>query len=84
MTTVNIFEAKTNLSRLVEAVESGRESEIIIARNGRPAARLVPLGHKTPGVRLGVAEGEFEVPDNIDEANPLIAKLFGVPEGDAE
>ena len=40
MTTVNMFEAKSQLSRLVEAVETGAETEIIIARNGKPAAKL--------------------------------------------
>ena len=43
MATVNMLEAKSNLSRLVEAVESGSEAEIVIARNGRPAAKLVPI-----------------------------------------
>jgi prevent-host-death family protein len=80
MTTVNIFEAKTNLSRLIEAVETGAEDEIIIARNGRPVARLAPLEPKKQGVRLGLAKGLFEVPDDIDEANPEIARLFGVAE----
>ena len=80
MTTVNIFEAKTNLSRLIEAVETGKESEIIIARNGRPAARLVALEPKLGRVRLGLAKGKFEIPDDIDEANPEIARLFGVAE----
>jgi len=84
MTTVNIFEAKTNLSRLIEAVETGAESEIIIARNGRPVARLAPLEPKRSKVRLGLAEGMFEIPDNIDEANPEIARLFGVAEDPPE
>jgi prevent-host-death family protein len=43
MTTVNMLEAKTNLSKLVDAVEAGAEDEIIIARNGKPAAKLVPV-----------------------------------------
>ena len=77
MPTVNMLEAKTNLSRLVEAVESGSESEIIIARNGRPAAKLVPVRQKAAGRRIGIAEGKFTVPDDIDELNPMIAKLFG-------
>lgn len=76
MTTVNMLEAKNNLSKLVEAVESGGESEIIIARNGRPAARLVPLEQKKTGMRIGVAKGLFTVPDNIDEDNEEIEKLF--------
>ena len=76
MTTVNMLEAKNNLSKLVEAVESGSESEVIITRNGKPAARLVPLESKKGGVRIGVAKGLFVVPDNIDEDNEEIAKLF--------
>ena len=43
MRTVNMLDAKTNLSRLVEAVESGDESEILIARNGKPVARLTAV-----------------------------------------
>ncbi len=76
MTTVNMLEAKSNLSRLVEAVENGTETEIIIARNGRPAARLVSLEPKSYGQRIGIAKGKFVVPDNIDEDNDLIAALF--------
>lgn len=73
---VNMLEAKSNLSRLVEAVESGAEKEIIIARNGRPAAKLVPIGRQAVGKRIGVAKGKFTVPDTIDEQNELIAELF--------
>ena len=42
MQSVNMLQAKSSLSRLVEAIELGQEREIVIARNGRPAARLVP------------------------------------------
>src|ERR1019366_938006 len=45
MKTVNMLQAKSTLSKLVEAIESGREEEVIIARNGRPAAQLVPVGN---------------------------------------
>ncbi|WP_416223094.1 type II toxin-antitoxin system Phd/YefM family antitoxin [Tianweitania sp.] len=38
-----MLDAKTSLSRLVQAVESGEEKEIVIARNGKPAAKLVPI-----------------------------------------
>jgi prevent-host-death family protein len=76
VTIVNMLEAKTNLSRLVEAVESGAEEEIIIARNGRPAAKLVAIRSKATGPRIGVAKGLFTVPDNIDEDNEEIARLF--------
>lgn len=76
MPTYNVLEAKSNLSKLIDAVESGRESEIVLARNGKPAARIVPLQKKPVGQRLGIAEGRFKVPDNIDGANELIEKLF--------
>jgi prevent-host-death family protein len=78
MATVNMLEAKSSLSRLVEAVESGSEREIIIARNGKPAAKLVPLHAAGTGKRLGIARGKFKVPKNIDSPNKDIAKLFGV------
>lgn len=75
MPTVNMFEAKSNLSRLVEAVETGVEAEITIARNGRPVARLVPV-RASGGQRIGLAKGAFVVPDTIDEANGEIDQLF--------
>lgn len=71
-----MLEAKSNLSRLVEAVAEGREDEIIIARNGRPAARLVAI-RSVHGQRIGVAKGRFVPPDDIDSENPYIATLFG-------
>jgi prevent-host-death family protein len=76
MSTVNMLEAKSTLSRLVEAVETGAETEIIIARNGRPAARLVAIRQPTTGKRIGVAKGKFHVPDNIDTEEAHIAALF--------
>lgn len=60
MSIVNMLEAKTNLSRLVEAVESGAESEVIIARNGKPAAKLVSLdAAPKKKLRLGLARGKY-------------------------
>ena len=76
MPTVNMLEAKSSLSRLVDAVESGEESEIIIARNGKPAARIVPLKTKQTGQRLGIAAGKFVPPEPSDELDQEIAKLF--------
>lgn len=78
MTTVNMLEAKSSLSRLVEAVESGAEREIIIARNGKPAAKLVALHASSAGKRLGVARGKFKVPESIDAHNEDVARLFGI------
>ena len=76
MQTVNMLQAKSSLSRLVEAIEQGEEREIIIARNGRPAAKLVPISELPSGQRLGVAKGVFEVPDNIDGGNAEVARIF--------
>lgn len=70
-----MLEAKNSLSKLVDAVERGVTPEVVIARHGRPAARLVPLSaSKRP--RLGVAMGQFALPDNIDARNAEVARLF--------
>ena len=76
MQAVNMLQAKTSLSRLVESIEQGQEREIVIARNGRPAAKLVPVDAAPAGQRLGVAKGLFEVPDNIDAHNNEVLQLF--------
>ena len=79
MPIVNMLEAKTHLSRLVEEVESGATSEIIIARNGKPAARLVPLGSPAQaGKRLGLLEGQYPSYSQaeFDADNETIARLF--------
>jgi len=79
MSIVNMLQAKTNLSKLVEAVESGAEDEIIIARNGKPAARLVPVNQpKKAERRLGIANGKY--PDfNWEEwqaTDKEVARMF--------
>lgn len=66
--TVNIHEAKTHLSRLLVRVELGEE--IILARAGKPVARLAPIEHKRGERRLGSAAGEFEVPDDFNAPLP--------------
>lgn len=65
MQTVNIHAAKTQLSRLIDAVEAGEE--VIIARAGKPVARLVAFGNETGTKRrLGGLEGRFTIPDDFD------------------
>ena len=76
MQTVNMLQAKSSLSRLVEAIEQGQEREIVIARNGRPAAKLVPIDTAPSGKRIGAAKGLFMVPDSIDAHNDEVARLF--------
>ena len=76
MQVVSMSKAKSTLSRLVEAIEQGREREIVIARAGRPAAKLVPLENDRIGKRIGVAKGAFQVPDSIDVCNKEMAERF--------
>ena len=64
---VNMHDAKTKLSELVAAAERGEE--IVIARNGIPAVRLVPVAAEFAPVRLGVLAGEIELRPDFD--NPL-------------
>jgi prevent-host-death family protein len=68
METINIHAAKSQLSRLLDAVAAGEE--VIIAKAGKPVARLVPLeGPKQPR-QLGTLAGEFTVPDDFDDPLP--------------
>ena len=78
MAIVNMLDAKSNLSRLVEAVESGAESEIIIARNGQPAARLVPIATPDASRRLGLLAGKYPSmsQEAFDADNEEIAALL--------
>lgn len=75
MKTINMHEAKSSLSRLVEAAEAGEE--IVIARNGVPVARLVALNPARPSRRIGVAKGLFMAPGLDPEADEAVAELFG-------
>jgi len=76
MQAVNMLQAKSTLSRLLEAIEQGVEREIVIARNGKPAAKLVPVDVSVSELRIGVAKGAFDVPDSIDAHNDAVARLF--------
>ena len=64
MKSVNIHEAKTHLSRLVERVQAGEE--IIIAKAGRPAARLVPIEGVRKPVKIGGLKDRTPVPDDFN------------------
>jgi len=75
MQTVSLFDAKTHLSRLIDQIATGAESEIVISRNGKPVARVLPIQTDISS-RIGVASGEFEVPEDIDAHNAEVATLF--------
>ncbi|MEO5579508.1 MAG: type II toxin-antitoxin system Phd/YefM family antitoxin [Gemmatimonadaceae bacterium] len=67
MSSVNIHQAKTHLSRLLQRVASGEE--IIISNAGKPVARLVPIDGSRKR-RLGTDEGAFEIPDDFNDPLP--------------
>ncbi len=74
MKTVNIYEAKTRLSQLVEQAASGQD--VVIARAGRPVARLTRL-QKTPRKRrLGLLDGRFRIPDDFNRPLPEVVRAF--------
>lgn len=77
MRTVNMHDAKSQLSKLVDAVESGETDQVVIARNGRPAARLVPMTATTRApVRIGIAKGQFVAPADTSAQDDEVAALF--------
>lgn len=82
MRTVNIHEAKTHLSRLVEDASEGEE--IVIAKAGKPVARLVPVRPVRKRRKLGWLKGKLEVPEDFDAPLPdeVIADFEG-RDGDA-
>lgn len=65
---VNIHEAKTHLSKLLARVALGEE--VIIAKAGKPVARLVAIKDRKGKRVLGQAKGEFTVPDDFDDPLP--------------
>lgn len=65
---VNVHEAKTHLSRLLDRVSQGEE--IVIARAGRPAARLVPLGEQPERRQPGSAAGRVVLGEDFDAPLP--------------
>ena len=75
-TTVNIFEAKTNLSKLIELVEQGQE--VVIARAGKPVARLTRLEPAKRRIQYGALKGKIWIADDFD--NPLPEDYLITPE----
>ena len=77
MKTINIHAAKTRFSSLVAEVEAGEE--IIIAKAGKPVARLMPLQKNDFRRSFGALKGRIHMKDNFDDPLPLeIARAFGI------
>jgi prevent-host-death family protein len=71
-----MHEAKTKLSQLVERVEAGED--VVIARNGRPVARLVPVVAETSLAHAyGALRGQVEIADDFDDLPDDLADAFG-------
>lgn len=77
MQTINIHDAKTNFSRLVDAAAGGEE--IIIAKAGKPTARLVPMQHDKVVRSFGRLKGKVRIADDFDAPLPddVIAAFEG-------
>jgi prevent-host-death family protein len=76
MKQVNVHEAKTELSRLLREVEDGEE--IVIARAGRPVAKLVPHEPERGPREPGWGKGWIEILPGFDEVDEEIARDFGM------
>ncbi len=77
MKQVNIYEAKTQLSKLVDEAAEGED--IIIARAGKPAARLTRVSRDKGRRKLGVLDGQFKIPDDFNR--PLPQEIISAFEG---
>lgn len=74
MQVMNIHQAKTNLSKLIEMTLAGEN--VIIAKAGKPVAKLVAYKEKLKPRKLGLLKGKIFVPDNFNDEDEEINKLF--------
>jgi prevent-host-death family protein len=83
MSVVNVHEAKTHLSRLLERVSAGEE--IVIAKAGRPVAKLIPYLESEEPRKMGGWKGRVWIADDFDELPPdLLAAFYGEGEDGTE
>jgi prevent-host-death family protein len=81
MTKVNIHEAKTNLSKLLEKAMNGEE--VVIAKAGEPMVRLVPVKKETEKDWFGMDEGKIWIADDFDELpDDIMAAFYGEDENE--
>jgi prevent-host-death family protein len=81
MTKVNIHEAKTNLSKLLEKAMNGEE--VVIAKAGEPMVRLVPVKKETEKDWFGMDEGKIWMADDFDELpDDIMAAFYGESENE--
>ena len=76
---MNVLEAKTNFSKIIAMLENREEKEVVVAKAGKPVVKIVLWNeYEDVSKRIGIAKGKFKVPDDIDECNDEIARMFGV------
>ncbi len=79
MCKMNVLEAKTNFSKIIAMLERKEEKEVIVARAGKPVVKITLCEEpKTFDSIFGIAKGKFTLPDDIDEYNDEIARMFGM------
>ncbi len=74
MQIINIHQAKTQLSKLIEKTQNGED--VIIAKAGKPIAKLVAYKEPLKPRKLGLLKGKIHVPDNFDDEDEEINRLF--------
>ncbi len=77
MDAVNIYDAKTRLSQLVDKAASGED--VIVSRNGKPLARITRLQPPRRRIRFGLLKGKMTIPEDFDA--PLPAQVLADFEG---
>ena len=79
MCKMNVLEAKTNFSKIIALLERKEENEVIVARAGKPVVKIVIYEEpKSFDQIFGIAAGKFTVPDDFDEPDDEIARMFGM------
>ncbi len=73
---VNVADAKRDLSKLIRLLETKAENNIIVARNGKPVAKLSYISSTPVSKRIGIAKGKFKAPDDFDANNEEIYTML--------
>ncbi|HDY89487.1 MAG TPA: type II toxin-antitoxin system Phd/YefM family antitoxin [bacterium] len=74
MTIVNMYEAKTHLSKLVQKALSGED--IILAKAGKPLVRLVPANADKKEIKFGLLKGRIQIADDFNDFGPEMKDIF--------
>ena len=76
MTQANIYEAKTQLSKLIQKAIDGEE--VVIAKSGKPLVKLVLVDSDRSSIIFGLMEGQIEIADDFNEFGPELSEMFGI------